>query len=160
HSSRWYPGAGIYRHVWLDITAPVHVARWGTYVTTPEVTDAAATVAMKTSLENAGAGEARVTLSTRVVDAAGKTVASDRTAAVVPAGGGVTVESKAIVPRPRRWDIDNPYLYTVVSEVNDGAHIVDRYTTPIGIRTIEFDRTRGFLLNGRHVKMQGVCDHH
>jgi len=159
-SSRWYPGAGIYRNVWLDVTGPVHVARWGTYVTTPEVTDDRATVAVRTEIRNRNNSEARITLDTTLLDAAGKAVSHSTDSVTIPANGTQTAAPSLTVSRPERWDIDHPYLYSVVSEVKEGNKVVDRYLTPIGIRTIAFDRNKGFLLNGRAVKLQGVCNHH
>jgi beta-galactosidase len=160
NSSRWYAGAGIYRNVWLTITAPVHVAHWGTFVTTPEITSDHAKVAVKTTLRNESEQDAKVTLQTSIVDAAGKTVAKTANEGAVPAGGSLDVDAGVTVPHPERWDIDRPYLYTVVSEVMEGKRAVDRYTTPLGIRTVVFDPKKGFLLNGQHRKIQGVCDHH
>ena len=159
-SSRWYPGAGIYRNVWLDITAPVHVATWGTYVTTPEVSADKAAVSVRTELRNDGKDAAAVTLSTTIVSASGATVAEAAGDIAIPAGGGQTVTANLTVTKPERWDIDGPYLYSVVSEIKQGTRVVDRYVTPIGIRSIAFDKQKGFLLNGRAVKLQGVCDHH
>ncbi len=159
-SSRWYPGAGIYRNVWIDITGPVHVARWGTYVTTPAVSDAQSSVAVKTEVRNQLESERKITLQTSVVDAAGKVVARASNDATIPAGGSLTIASALTVARPQRWDTLHPYLYTLVSEVMDGKTQLDRYTTPFGIRTIAFDKDQGFLLNGRYMKIQGVCDHH
>jgi beta-galactosidase len=158
-SSRWYPGAGIYRNVWLTVTGPVHVAHWGTYVTTPEITDEHATISVRTEVANQSGAEGRLTLRTSIVDAVGRTVARTGSDTVAPAHGSQTMVSSLRVPRPQRWDIDRPYLYTVVSEVVDGGGVVDRYTTPLGIRSVAFDPKKGFLLNGRHVKIQGVCDH-
>ena len=159
-SSRWYPGAGIYRNVWLEATAPLHVARWGTYVTTPKVTDAEATVEVKTEIENHGKAAARITLETSIIDAAGRTVARDSHEQALEAGASAMVDARAVIARPQRWDIERPYLYTLASEVKQDGRTVDRYVTPFGIRTIEFNREKGFLLNGRHVKMRGVCNHH
>ncbi|HZP18397.1 MAG TPA: beta-galactosidase GalB, partial [Terriglobales bacterium] len=161
HSSRWYPGAGIYRNVWLDVTGPVHVATWGTYVTTPEISDEKATVAVKTDVVNSLKREASVVLRTSVVDQAGKTVATANTEATsISPETSRTISSNLTVPKPQRWDVDHPYLYTLVSEVLDGGRAVDRYSTPFGIRTIAFDREKGFLLNGRKHKLHGVCLHH
>ena len=160
-SSRWYPGAGIYRHVWIEATGSVRVARWGTYVTTPAVSDEKATVAVRTAILNQGSRPARITLHTSILDAHGKDVAhasTERTLA--PGGQPEFVEQQLEVLRPERWDVSRPYLYRMVSHVVDGKVLLDRYVTPFGIRTIEFDKARGFLLNGRHVKMQGVCLHH
>lgn len=160
NSSRWYPGAGIYRNVWLEVTGPVHVARWGTYVTTPEVSNASSTVQVKTELRNRENQEARVVLRTSVVDAAGRQVARQMNDAAIAAGGTQSLAVTLTVPRPQRWDIEHPYLYTLVSEVMNGTRVVDRYTTPFGIRTIAFSRDHGFQLNGRTVRLQGVCNHH
>jgi beta-galactosidase len=160
NSSRWYAGAGIYRNVWLTVTAPVHVAHWGTFVTTPKITDEKAAVSVKTEVANQSLQEANVTLQTSILDASGHSVAKTINEAAIHAGGSQTVTATVTVPHPQRWDIDHPYLYTVVSEVLDGKRVLDRYTTPLGIRTVVFDPQRGFLLNGRHRKIQGVCDHH
>jgi beta-galactosidase len=158
-SSRWYPGAGIYRNVWMDITAPVHVARWGTYVTTPEVADDKSSVAVKTEIRNQSGQAAKLVLQTSVLDPAGKLVSRNSNDADIPAGGTQTMATTLTVANPQRWDTEHPYLYTVVSEVMDGKRVVDRYTTPFGIRTIAFDKDKGFLLNGRYLKIQGVCNH-
>jgi len=160
HSSRWYPGAGIYRNVWLDITGTVHVARWGTYVTTPEITPDKATVSVKTEIRNESPREAKIVLQTSVLDATGLIVSRNRMEASIPGAGVQIVPATVSVNAPQRWDIDHPYLYTLVSEVLDGTTALDRYTTPFGIRTIKFDHDKGFLLNGRAVKLHGVCNHH
>ena len=158
-SSRWYPGAGIYRNVWLDITGPLQVARWGTYVTTPQVSDDGATVAVKTELQNRTGKAAEVVLRSEIVDASGKAVVRKEDAVTIPAEGGQTQTTSLAVAHPQRWDMDHPYLYTLVSEVVENKKVVDRYETPFGIRTIEFDRDKGFLLNGKARKIQGVCNH-
>jgi beta-galactosidase len=159
-SSRWYPGAGIYRNVWLDITGPVHVNRWGTYVTTPEVSSQKASVAVKTELRNRGKADVKIAVRTSVLDAAGKQVATVSDPAAIPAGGAQTVSSSLSVATPRRWDVDDPYMYRLVTEVVADAKVLDRYVTPFGIRSIGFDKQKGFLLNGRVLKLQGVCMHH
>ena len=159
-SSRWYPGAGLYRNVWLDETAPVHVAHWGTYITTPAVTDAEATVAIRTSIQNEGPAASKVTMQTTIVDPDGKEVARKGREITLAPGAKETIDEKAAVVRPRRWDIGSPHMYKLVSEVKQGGRVLDRYVTPFGIRTIEFDKTKGFSLNGRHLKIHGVCMHH
>jgi beta-galactosidase len=160
HSSRWYPGAGIYRNVWLDVTSPVHVAEWGTYITTPEVSDQKATVAVKTDIENSSDNEANVVVRSTVMDAAGKTVNSTKTDSTgVSAGGTRTLASALAIANPLRWNIDHPYLYTLVTEVMVGNRVVDKYKTTFGVRTIEFTRQKGFLLNGKVHKIHGVCQH-
>ena len=159
-SSRWYPGAGIYRNVWLTITGPVHVGHWGTYVTTPEVTDEKATVAVKTELRNRSDREVRVALRSSVRDAAAKVVAAARSELTIGPGGSTIAAATLTIARPHRWDVDDPHLYTLTSEVIEGSRAVDRYLTPFGVRTIAFNRDAGFLLNGRQLKLQGVCNHH
>jgi beta-galactosidase len=159
-SSRWYPGAGIYRNVWLDITGPIHVDRWGTYATTPQVTDDRASVVVKTEVRNRSTTAASIQIQTTILDAAGKVVVRETTPAAVAPSAVQTASTTLSVARPRRWDVDQPYLYSILTEIQDGARVVDRYTTPLGIRTIAFDKTKGFLLNGRAMKLHGVCLHH
>jgi beta-galactosidase len=159
-SSRWYPGAGLYRHVWVEATGPVHVERWGTYVTTPAVSDAEATVSIRTELRNREVQPARVTLETAILDADGREIARSTSEPTVPDSSTGVVEARIAVPRPTRWDTDRPYLYSVLSTVVHGGTVVDRYTTPFGIRTIEYGPGKGFLLNGRRVPLKGVCNHH
>ena len=159
-SSRWYPGAGIYRNVWLIGTGPVRVAHWGTYVTTPSVSDDQATVSVKTDLVNRSDKPAEVTLRSSILDREGGVVGAADLAASIPPNGTVTLPATLNVAHPRRWDINDPYLYTLVSEIKMRGEVVDRYTTPFGIRTIAFDKGKGFFLNSRHLKLQGVCNHH
>jgi beta-galactosidase len=159
-SSRWYPGAGVYRNVWLDVTGPLHVARWGTYVTTPEVSAQHATVAVRTEVRNRGAAAAGVSVRTRVLDAAGRAVAETTQALNIAPDGTATAEASLPVAQPQLWDVERPYLYALVTDVLESGAVVDHYLTPFGIRGIAFDRERGFLLNGRVVRLHGVCLHH
>jgi beta-galactosidase len=159
-SSRWYPGAGLYRHVWLVETGDVHVARFSTFVTTPTVSDESARVVVRTDLQNHRDTAAGVTLDTTIVDAAGQIVARASSARSVVAASIDRSETSLDVPRPHRWDVDDPYLYSAVSEIREGERVVDRYVTPFGVRTIGIDKARGFLLNGRQQKLRGVCMHH
>lgn len=176
-SSRWYPGAGIYRNVWLTVTGPVHVAHWGTYITTPEVTAAKATVAIVTEIQNESSAKATLQVETKIVDAHGQNVATSTSRvnlrnaagevvahvdgkADAPAGSKQSVSQKLELANPHRWDMDDPYLYSAVTEIKQGGKAVDRYVTPFGIRTLEFSAEKGFLLNGRYRKLNGVCNHH
>jgi beta-galactosidase len=159
-SSRWYPGAGLYRHVWIDATGPVHVDHWGTFVTTPAVDDAGATVAVRTELRNREARPAAVVLDTVILNAAGREVARATAQPTVPADGVAAALARITLPKPVRWDLERPHLYTAVSTVRRGDAVLDRYTTPFGVRTIEWGAGRGFLLNGRRVPIRGVCNHH
>ena len=159
-SSRWYPGAGLYRPVWIDATGPVHVDHWGTYVTTPAVSGSGATVSIRTELRNREGQPSPVTLETRILDAEGREVARSTSQPTVPASAVAAVLARVTVPTPARWDLDRPYLYTAVCAVRRGDAVLDRYATPFGIRTIEWSAGKGFLLNGRRVPLKGVCNHH
>jgi beta-galactosidase len=159
-SSRWYPGAGIYRNVWLVTTGPVHVAHWGTYVTTPEVSNASAKVAVRSEIRNLGPQDAHVTVETAILDAGDREVSRRSDDYTIPAVQAQTASQTLSVASPQRWDTDQPYLYRAVTAVKNGSEALDRTVTPFGIRTIEFDREKGLLLNGRHLKIKGVCNHH
>src|SRR4051812_34641058 len=118
-ASRWYPGAGIYRNVWLTITGPVRVAHWGTYVTTPEVSDVSAQVRVRTDVQNAGTSAAKAVLLSTVLDANGREVARASTPIEVPANRTQRADTTINVAHPQRWEIDQPYLYTLVSTVQE-----------------------------------------
>ena len=165
-STRWYSGAGIYRHVWLTTTAPVHVAQWGTTVRTPEITDARATVAIKTVVQNQAASPADIVVETTVLDQSGRVVNKAQTRARVDAGATGDVATDVAVARPHRWSVADPYLYVAATRVMVAAAAgkppvaVDDVRTSFGVRTIEFTPEKGFLLNGVRVPLRGVCLHH
>jgi beta-galactosidase len=169
-SSRWYPGGGLYRNVWLVETAPVHVGQWGTYVTTPEVSAAAATVDLKVTVDNDSAQEASVSVATAIfeIDAEdnelGPPVASIAPAKLqIPAGKSAATESSGVIPTPKLWGAglgQTPNRYVAVTTVQQGGKSIDTYETPFGVRTLKFDPDAGFFLNGEHVKLNGVCSHH
>jgi len=116
-SSRWYPGAGIYRNVWLVATGSVHVGHWGTYVTTPSLSDDRATVSVKTDLVNRSDKPAEVTLRSSILDREGRVVCVTELGASISPNGTQSVPTALNVTHPRRWDIADPYLYTLVSEI-------------------------------------------
>ena len=159
-TARWYPGAGIYRRVWLTTVDPVHISQWGTYVTTPEISKTGAVVRVRTQVENQGAQEAAVTLRSVIVDQAGKVVSETSATHAVTVGGEYEFDQQAVIREPRLWSVDSPQLYQVVSKVEVGGRAVDDDVTPFGIRSIEFTKDRGFFLNGEHVDIKGVCLHH
>jgi beta-galactosidase len=159
-NSRWYSGSGIYRHVWLEIVDPLHVGHWGTYVTTPAVEAAGATIVIHTRVDNDRRTGRGGVLRTRIFDAEGREVAlTDATFSLAPRTS-IEIEHRLQVKAPRLWSVETPILYTVRSEVLDGGRVVDIFTTPFGIRSVTYDRDRGFLLNGVRVKMRGVNLHH
>ena len=159
-SSRWYPGAGIYRNVWLESTGAVQVAHWGTSLTFKEVSAAQATVTVSTELSNRGASPEAVELRSSVVDAQGTVVASNLAPALLPAQGLLTLPATLKVEHPALWDVEHPNLYMLVSEIVVAGQVADRYTTPFGIRSIALDAQRGLSLNGQVVRLHGVCLHH
>jgi beta-galactosidase len=159
-NSRWYSGSGIYRHVWLKTLDPVHVAQWGTYVTTPEVTSSSARVSLKTRVQNESDAAARVRLVTRILNPAGTEVAREEDDHNVEAKGSYEFEQNATVLSPALWSPDTPALYTAVGEVYRDGRLTDRVETRFGVRTISFDVKNGFRLNGRPLKLKGGCLHH
>ena len=159
-NSRWYSGSGIYRNVWLTTLDPVHVEHWGTYVTTPEVNEQSATVVIKTKVSNGSNSAAPVTLITIIQDASGRAVARAIETNVAERGLHAEASQTLKVSAPMVWSDERPYLYKVISQVQHGSRIVDRYETPLGIRTFRFDVEKGFFLNGKPVKIRGTCNHH
>jgi beta-galactosidase len=166
NSSRWYPGGGIYRNVWLVKTEPVHVAHWGTYITTPLVGPASATVRVKNWIQNESTNDVKLTVETKLypLDTSGKiagqSVGSDRRAVTVSAGTNLVNQSEIRVANPKLWSIDQPNRYVAITTLDQGSNVVDAVENNFGIRTIEFTATGGFLLNGKRVPLNGVCDHH
>lgn len=160
HDSRWYPGAGIYRKVTMILTDPVHIPIWGTYVTTPEVTDTYADVQVRAEVQNSGAHAAKVELRATIYSPQGQVVAQRSRTGEILAGQIHTFDQWFTLARPQRWDIDNPLRYRVRTEVLVDGRKTDDYTTPFGIRTFRFTADDGFYLNGRRVQMKGVNLHH
>ena len=158
--SRWYPGSGIYRHVWLNIAGPVHIAPWGTYVTTPVALEAEALVSVETRVMNESAAEAKVSVATAIVDESGKEVANVKTDDAIARGGERTFPQQAAVPRPGLWSPDQPHMYVAVSRIYLDGQLVDEQKTPFGIRRFYFSPDKGLILNGQPIKMLGVCIHH
>ena len=159
-NSRWYSGSGIYRHVRLTVTNPLHVAPWGTYATASEITTNGATVRIRTRMQNEDSRAQTVTLVSEILDGEGQTVATSESSNSIPAGADLEFDQSVLVPSPRLWSPDTPNLYEVHSIVHSGGRVVDEYATPFGIRDIRYDVNRGFLLNGESVKMLGMCLHH
>ena len=159
-SSRWYSGSGIYRHTWLTAVNPVHVAHWGTFVTTPRVAREAAAVHVKTKVLNESAAAAACTLITSVVDREGIRIETAEVSQEIAPNDQYEFVQQMVIDRPRLWSVSAPWLYKVRSTVRIGGQVVDEYETPFGIREALFDADRGFLLNGEQIKLNGVCLHH
>jgi beta-galactosidase len=161
----FYEGAGIYRHVWLVKTSPVHIPQWGTWITSEVTGDpaapSAATLTVRTTVKNESDRAASVRLHTRVLDGDAKLSAEADAAEPTAIAPWEQVEIIQTIPvaKPRLWDVDSPHLYQVETTVRDGDAVVDTFTTHTGIRTIRFDPANGFFLNGRRVFMKGTCNH-
>ncbi|PKK86229.1 MAG: glycoside hydrolase family 2 [Thermoplasmata archaeon HGW-Thermoplasmata-1] len=159
-NSRWYSGSGIYRHVWLTVVDKLHVAHWGTYVTTPTVSAETAKVNMKTNILNEYGAARNCVLLSQIMDANGSVVGMAESAQEIGAGKQYEFNQDIQISSPKLWDIENPYLYKIYTIVKDGDRLVDDYETTFGIRTISFDANKGFFLNGKPTKILGTCNHH
>ena len=155
-SSRWYPGAGLYRNVHVVTTEKIHVPVWGTQITTPYVKDEYASICLRTTILNAGKTE--LTVVTDIMDADGQVVSTKTNKGVINHGQPFT--QNFIVERPKLWSPETPVLYKAVSKIYSGDTLLDTYSTRFGIRTIEYIADKGFYLNGKRRKFQGVCNHH
>lgn len=155
-SSRWYSGAGLYRNVHVVTTEKIHVPVWGTQITTPYVKDEYASVCLRTTILNAGKTE--LTVVTDIMDADGQVVSTKTNKGLINHGQPFT--QNFIVERPKLWSPETPVLYKAVSKIYSGDTLLDTYSTRFGIRTIEYIADKGFYLNGKRRKFQGVCNHH
>ena len=158
-SSRWYPGAGLYRNVHLVVTDEAHVPVWGTQIITTDLNDRYAKVTQSTSWEMPeGKSMSDYVIETSIVDPSGKTITTDRMR-----GSNFdhnTFNQEFVVEQPAVWTPETPNLYTSVSKVYEGNELKDEYTTTFGIRTVEVRQGEGFFLNGKPLKFKGVCNHH
>ena len=160
HGTRWYPGAGIYRKVTMTICKPVHIAHWGTYLTTPKVSDNSATVNVRSTIENHFKTKSKVSVEVAIFDPNGQPAATGKKNITLSTGGAGELDQSFVVKNPTRWDITSPKLYAAQITVRTGEEVVDMDTTTFGIRTFEFTANDGFHLNGRRVQLHGVCLHH
>jgi beta-galactosidase len=164
-SSRWYPGAGIYRNVWLVKSAPIHIAHWGTKIryaieSTTGSHNPRNVVHVQTRVDHCAQARGQVVLETRILDPKGKEVASGRSPIPTSPGDSHQVDQDFSIAKPQLWTLDSPRLYRAVSRVFVNDQEVDTLATPFGLRTFQFTTDKGFLLNGERVPIQGVCLHH
>ena len=159
-NSRWYSGSGIYRNVWLTIIEKVHVEHWGTYVITPVVSEESATVKIFTKVRNDSPDPAPVSLANIIYDRNGREVTRITETNIFAKSSRAEVNQDLTVRQPILWSDEQPYLYKVVSQLEQNGRVVDRYETPLGIRSFSFEIDRGFILNGKPVKIRGTCNHH
>ena len=159
HEGWFYEGAGIYRHAWLVKTAPVHVAPWGAFASA-EVHGGAATVTVRTQVENEADAAPVCRVVSTIADPAGKVVARAATPpAKVAAWSGQEFTQRIEVRSPALWSLERPQLYRLTTVIEANGAEVDRLETPFGIRSIRFDPDHGFFLNGERVELKGTCNH-
>jgi beta-galactosidase len=159
-NTRWYTGSGIYRHVSLIVTDPIHVNPSTTFITTPEVSNQKAVINIKATIENTSASEAKVTVRTRILNSNLKSVGNHSTDNSIQKNKDQNIDHTIEVINPLLWSPKNPALYTVAIEVVVNNEIIDHVAIPIGIRSISFSAEKGFLLNEEKVLLKGACLHH
>jgi beta-galactosidase len=159
-ASRWYAGAGIYRHVWLTAMDPVHVPPWGVYVTTPRANAEVATVRIRTRLRNGSPAAQELTVESQILDGDGRVVGTVSATQSVSVGGESEFDQNVAITAPHLWSPTTPSLYRARTVVKRGAEILDEVETGFGVRSLAYDTNRGFLLNGQPTKMLGMCVHH
>lgn len=160
-ASRWYTGAGIYRHVRLVSTDRIHISHWGTFVSTPQVSEKEAVVKVHAEVVNQSAAAKNVSLEVDLIDPNGKVIASRKTEpAEFAPNQTANLETEIRIERPQLWGVANGVLYKVVAKIRSDQKIVDDEIVPFGIREFHFEPATGFWLNGRNFKIKGVCLHH
>jgi beta-galactosidase len=159
-SSRWYPGAGIYRNTWLEINNEIHVAKWGTFITTPSISKEAASINILTEIESVATEDKEVHLQTIIYDPNNRQVAKTQSVVQTKQNNVVEAVQTTTVKSPVLWDLDTPKLYTAKTTLIQGDKVLDSYQTTFGIRTIAYGADFGFKLNGKKTRFKGVCLHH
>ena len=155
-NSRWYSGCGIYRHVWLVKTEKIHVAHWGTHVVAE-----GNKVSVSVSIDNNTTSQQTVVVRNKIISPVGVQVASaSKKLSLNPSAKSISSLSQLKVSRPQIWSCETPYIYKVVTTIEQNGKVVDTYETPTGFRTFKFDAEKGFSLNGKSMKINGVCQHH
>ena len=160
-SSRWYSGSGIYRDVKLIVADQIHVSQNGTQITTPDIEKGVGTVSAKVKVANSGTSSANITVRNTVYDKKDQKVSeSAETTLTVEAGSSAEASTNNVVTNPSLWSLDDPTQYYVRTEILSGGNVIDTYDTAFGFRWYKFTKNTGFSLNGKNVKLNGVCMHH
>lgn len=159
-SSRWYTGSGIYLHVWLTTVGNVHTEIYETYVTTPVISANSASVKVENSIRNTSSQEKQIDVMVNLLSPAGLVVATQKQTVHIPANNNLSSAQLITVSKPALWSLESPVLYKVKVTLLTAGKTIDQTTTSFGIRSIEFDGQKGFLLNGKMVKLKGGCIHH
>jgi len=170
HSARWYPGGGLYRNVWLTKTNKVHVGQWGTFITARNISKSSATIDISVAIDNLSESEKAVEVSTRIYELDEQLIPGKRALVIFPAirkniasGQTSVAEGSVKLKNPKLWGpppTQKPNLYLAITEIFADGLPVDRYETRFGVRTVDFDPERGVLVNGEHIVLQGVNQHH
>lgn len=158
--SRWYSGMGIYRDVWLMVANRLHIAVDGVKITTPDIEASQAVVEIGTVVTCEGVCTRDAYVCTEILDAVGQVVARDKAPVTAFAGDSATVRQRVIVKQPKRWSVEEPYLYTCRSQIIEGEDVTDEETVVFGIRKLQLDAENGLRINGETVKLRGACIHH
>lgn len=159
-NSRWYSGSGIYRNVWLVKTNKVHVAHWGVFITTPEVSSDKASISVKTDIKNENENPVELSIENSIVNPDGEKLETIKDSHSLTNGESANFSQNLQVDNPALWSVDQPNIYKMVTRVLSDGKVVDEVETNFGIRSFEFDPEKGFILNGEQVKILGVCNHH
>jgi len=159
-ASRWYTGAGIYRHVRMIVKEPIHVSHWGQFVTTPSVSKSKAAIKNEIEINNKTKKNARLTIQSTIIDSDGRNVKTSSSKLRLEPNSSEKVEQMIVVNNPQLWDLENTNMYQMVTKVFEGNKLLDEEKTDFGIRSIKFDATHGFLLNEEPLKIYGACMHH
>ncbi len=158
--SRWYTGSGIYRNVKLLTLNKVRIPIWGTYITTPDVTDQTASVKLEVTVENDQDSESSVSVFTQIIDQNGAKITDVRDQIKIAKNGKTKSVQNFTVDNPALWSPDSPSMYKAVTRIEKDGILLDEYTTPFGIRSLKFEANKGFFLNGKITDVKGICIHH
>ena len=159
-SSRWYPGAGIYRNTWLEINNKIHIPQWGTYITTPKITAKEADVNLNIEVNNVSKANRLIVVKSAIYNSQDVIVASVSDTINAKANSLVNLSQNTVVSNPELWDLDTPNLYVAKTMLYDDKSLIDTYHTTFGIRSIVYNSDSGFKLNNNTTRFQGVCLHH
>ncbi len=158
--SRWYTGSGIYRNVYLTVAPQVHIDLWGVFYQAQKIDSKQATVQVQTTLKNASTQASKLQVIHEVKDATGKIIATQKGAVSVPAGESAVSSEVVHIKSPKLWSVETPNLYTLHTRILSNGKQIDESTETLGLRTVHFDANKGFFLNGKSMKLKGVCIHH
>jgi beta-galactosidase len=158
-NARWYSGSGIYRHTWLTLANPVHIAPWGVYINTPEASVKTANVEVVTTISNSGSKDLPVSYRVTLLDPSGLVVGKSKMESSVPAGKSVDLKQVVTVQNPALWSLEKTNLYHAEVQLLVNNKVEDNLSTAFGIRSIHFDPQLGFTLNGKGIKLKGGCFH-